>query len=208
MLAPLLPALFLNYCNQSNVARRFLVAGVDEVGRGPLAGDVYAAAVILDPEQPIAGLNDSKALSDKKRRLLDVEIRQRALTFCVARAEVHEIDRINILQATFKAMQRAVTGLSFAAEFVLVDGNRTPGFHCPSDSLIKGDSKHDAIKAASIIAKVARDQAMIELHDQYPQYGFKQHKGYPTAAHIAALREHGPSPLHRMSFAPCREAKR
>lgn len=177
------------------------------MGRGPLAGAVYAAAVILDPFHPIAGLNDSKALSDKRRRVLDLEIRARAVSFCVARAEVAEIDDINILQATFKAMQRAVAGLKPTAEFVLVDGNRTPGFHCPSDALVKGDSKHDAIKAASIIAKVARDQAMIDLHDKYPMYGFDQHKGYPTASHMAALKKYGPSPLHRMSFAPCREAR-
>lgn len=188
------------------MARRFLVAGVDEVGRGPLAGAVFAAAVILDPEHEIAGLADSKALSAKKREVLDEQIRQHALTYCVASASVSEIDDINILQASFVAMKRAVAGLSLPAEFVLVDGNKTPGFHCPSDSLIKGDSKHDAIKAASIIAKVARDQEMVELHELYPAYGFAQHKGYPTPAHLDALKQHGPSPVHRMSFSPCRAA--
>ncbi len=188
------------------MVRPFLLAGVDEVGRGPLAGAVFAAAVILDPEREIKGLADSKALSAKKRQALDEQIRQHALTYCVASADVTEIDEINILQASFVAMQRAVTGLRLAAEFVLVDGNKTPGFHCPSDSLIKGDSKHDAIKAASIIAKVARDREMVELHELYPAYGFDQHKGYPTPAHLEALKQHGPSPVHRMSFAPCRAA--
>jgi ribonuclease HII len=182
------------------------VAGVDEVGRGPLAGAVVAAAVILDPFKLIPGLKDSKALTEKKRELLDVEIRQHAIAFCIARAEVEEIDQINILQASLLAMQRAVAGLKVAPDFVLVDGNRTPGFACPSDYLIKGDSKHDAIKAASIIAKVARDREMLALHEQYPEYGLAQHKGYPTSAHLAALKQFGPSDIHRMSFGPCREA--
>ena len=182
------------------------VAGVDEVGRGPLAGAVYAAAVILDPAQPIVGLNDSKALSEKKRLRLDQEIRNKALSFCVALVDVAEIDDINILQASLKAMQRAVKGLSQAPGFVWVDGNRTPGFDCPSHYLVKGDARHDAIKAASVIAKVARDQKMVEMHDLYPQYGFAKHKGYPTAEHMKALEAHGPCPIHRMSFAPCRNA--
>lgn len=182
------------------------VAGVDEVGRGPLAGAVVAAAVILNPFHVIPGLKDSKALTEKKRERLDLEIREHAIAFCIARAEVEEIDRINILQASLVAMQRAVAGLSVAPHFVLVDGNRTPGFACPSDFLIKGDGKHDAIKAASIIAKVARDREMEQLHEQFPNYGLRQHKGYPTSAHLAALKRFGPSKIHRMSFAPCREA--
>ena len=182
------------------------IAGVDEVGRGPLAGAVVAAAVILDPLRPIPGLKDSKALTEKKRELLDVEIRQHAIAYCIARSEVEEIDQINILQASLVAMQRAVAGLQVAPEFVWVDGNRTPGFACPSDYLIKGDTRQDAIKAASIIAKVARDREMVVLHEQYPEYGLAQHKGYPTRAHLAALRQFGPSDIHRMSFAPCREA--
>lgn len=182
------------------------LAGVDEVGRGPLAGEVYAAAVMLDPKRSINGLKDSKALSEKKRIALDIEIREHAMAYCVAYVDVPEIDEINILQASLKAMQLAVAGLKPAADYVLVDGNRTPGFHCPSDFLIKGDSKQDAIKAASIIAKVARDQRMLDLHELYPEYGFDKHKGYPTAAHMAALKEHGPCKFHRMSFAPCREA--
>lgn len=184
------------------------VAGVDEVGRGPLAGAVVAAAVILEPNHDIQGLKDSKALSHKKRELLDIEIREHAVSFCVARAEVHEIDEINILQASLLAMQRAVAGLDVPPEFVMVDGNRTPGFACPSDFLVKGDTKHDAIKAASIIAKVARDSEMLELHASYPEYGFDRNKGYPTAVHLEALKMHGPSPIHRMSFAPCRAAVR
>jgi ribonuclease HII len=184
------------------------VAGVDEVGRGPLAGAVVAAAVILNPFQAIEGLKDSKALSEKKRDALDIDIRRYAVAYCIGRAEVEEIDAINILQASMVAMQRAVAGLHVQPDFVLVDGNRTPGFACPSDFLIKGDTKHDAIKAASIIAKVARDREMAELHDQYPNYGLRQHKGYPTAAHLAALKRFGPSEIHRMSFAPCRAAAR
>ncbi len=183
------------------------VAGVDEVGRGPLAGAVVAAAVVLNPFKQIPGLGDSKALSARKREKLDVIIRAEALAFCIARAEVEEIDEINILNASLLAMQRAVTGLNRRVDFVVVDGNRSPGFDCPSEWLIKGDSKHDAIKAASIIAKVARDSEMMALDACYPQYGLAQHKGYPTASHLAALKEHGPSPIHRMSFAPCKLAK-
>ncbi len=184
------------------------LAGVDEVGRGPLAGAVYAAAVILDPLNPIVGLRDSKQLSEKKRMTLDVLIRERSVAWCIATASVAEIDDLNILHASLLAMQRAVTGLSVAPEFVLVDGNRSPGFAAPSGWMIKGDARNDCIKAASIVAKVARDQAMTELHAQYPAYGFAQHKGYPTKAHIEALNEVGPSPVHRMSFAPCRLAVR
>lgn len=181
-------------------------AGVDEVGRGPLAGAVYAAAVILDPFAPMPGLRDSKALSETRRDALDVVIRTQALAYCVASASIKEIDRINILQASLLAMQRAVAGLNHTVDFVMVDGNRTPGFACPSEWLIKGDSKFDAIKAASIIAKVARDREMQRLDKLYPAYGFAQHKGYPTPAHLAALQNHGPCVVHRMSFAPCRDA--
>jgi ribonuclease HII len=183
-------------------------AGVDEVGRGPLAGAVYAAAVILDPFAPMPGLRDSKALSEARRDALDIVIRTHALAYCIASASIEEIDRINILQASLLAMQRAVAGLNHTVDFVMVDGNRTPGFACPSEWLIKGDSKFDAIKAASIIAKVARDREMQRLDKLYPVYGFAQHKGYPTPAHLAALKVHGPSSVHRMSFAPCRAAKR
>ena len=186
--------------------RKDRIAGVDEVGRGPLAGAVLAAAVILDPANPIEGLKDSKALTEKRRIVLDQTIRERAIACCVARAEVYEIDEINILHASMLAMQRAVAGLSVKAEYAIVDGNRSPVFECPSDWLIKGDTKHDAIKAASIIAKVARDQEMIELDAVFPQYGFAQHKGYPTRMHLAALKKYGPTEIHRMSFRPCRDA--
>jgi ribonuclease HII len=186
--------------------RKDRIAGVDEVGRGPLAGAVLAAAVILDPANPIEGLKDSKALTEKRRIVLDEEIRLRAIAYCVARAEVHEIDAINILHASMLAMQRAVAGLSVKPEYAIVDGNRSPAFECPSDWLIKGDTKHDAIKAASIIAKVARDHEMIELDAVFPQYGFAQHKGYPTRMHLSALSKFGPTEIHRMSFRPCREA--
>ena len=186
--------------------RREFVAGVDEVGRGPLAGAVYAAAVVLDPFKAIEGLKDSKQLTEKKREALDVSIREHAVSYCVARAEVGEIDEINILQASMLAMQRAVSGLNVPAEFVIVDGNRSPGFACPSEWLVKGDAKSDVVKAASIIAKVARDREMVRLDELYPEYGLAQHKGYPTPVHLEALKIHGPSPIHRMSFAPCREA--
>lgn len=181
------------------------IAGVDEVGRGPLAGEVYAAAVILDPQNPISGLADSKALSEKKRTILDLAIREQALSYCIAKASVAEIDEINILQATFLAMRRAVAGLDPAPDFIRVDGNRLTNFPCPAEAVVKGDSKFDEIKAASIIAKVARDTAMIELDKQYPGYDLAKHKGYPTKAHMAALAKLGPSPIHRMSFAPCQK---
>ena len=180
-------------------------AGVDEVGRGPLAGAVFAAAVVLNPFTIIEGLRDSKRLTPKRREILDQVIREQAVAFCIARADVTEIDEINILQATLKAMQRAVKGLSVTVDFVLVDGNRTPGFDCESEWLVKGDAKFDAIKAASIIAKVARDKEMITLDEIYPLYGLARHKGYATAFHLDALKKHGPCPVHRMSFAPCRQ---
>lgn len=184
---------------------RDLCAGVDEVGRGPLAGAVVAAAVILDPFSPIEGLRDSKALTERQRKRLDEVIRAQAISFCVARAEVEEIDEINILQASMLAMQRAVSGLDVRPDHVWVDGNRAPVFECPADYLVKGDARFDAIKAASIIAKVARDEEMVRLDKTYPGYGLAQHKGYPTAAHLEALRRLGPCPVHRMSFAPCRQ---
>lgn len=180
-------------------------AGVDEVGRGPLAGAVVAAAVILNPDAPIEGLRDSKKLSAKRRAELDELIRARALSWCIGRAEVAEIDEINILQASMLAMQRAVIGLDVRPDLAVIDGNRVPELPMPAEALIKGDSKNDAIKAASIIAKVSRDTEMIALDEQFPGYGFAKHKGYPTKAHLEALHRYGPSPIHRMSFAPCRQ---
>lgn len=179
-----------------------LVCGIDEAGRGPLAGPVVAAAVILNPANPITGLNDSKKLSEKKRELLAVEIREKAIAWCVAEASVEEIDQLNILQATFLAMQRAVAGLSVAAESALVDGNRCPKLMIPVEAVVKGDGKIASIAAASILAKTVRDHGMLVLHDQYPEYGFDRHMGYPTAAHVAALEKYGPSPVHRKSFGP------
>ena len=184
--------------------RREYFAGVDEVGRGPLAGAVYAAAVVLDPFIRLDGLRDSKLLSEKRRNELDLVIRKKALGYCVASADVGEIDEINILQASMLAMERAVSGLNIAVDFVIVDGNRIPNLACEAEWLIKGDSKSDAIKAASIIAKVARDNEMKRLDRIYPEYGLAQHKGYPTRAHLKSLKQHGPSPVHRLSFAPCR----
>ena len=180
----------------------FLIAGVDEAGRGPLAGPVVAAAVILDPARPIVGLADSKQLSPARRERLATEIRAKALAWALGRAEVAEIDRLNILQASLLAMQRAVTALHIAPEKVLVDGNRCPQLACPCQAIVKGDATVPAIGAASILAKVARDAELRELHDRYPQYDFARHKGYPTAAHLDALRRHGPCPEHRRSFAP------
>ena len=181
-----------------------LIAGVDEAGRGPLAGPVVAAAVILDELQPIKGLADSKALSLRKRERLFDEIRARALCCCIAQASVEEIDRLNILQATLLAMRRAVEGLRLRPHRVLVDGNRLPALSMAADAIVQGDAKVRAISAASILAKVHRDRLCLELHAQHPQYGFDGHKGYPTPAHLAALREHGACPQHRRSFAPVR----
>ena len=183
-----------------------LICGVDEAGRGPLAGPVSAAAVILDPSRPIEGLADSKKLSEKQRDLLAPIIRERALAWAVAYAEVDEIDTLNILQATLLAMRRAVLALPIQPQQVLVDGLYCPQTGIPSEAIVKGDSKVAAISAASILAKTARDALMLKLHVQYPQYGFDGHKGYPTAAHLAALREHGVSEVHRRSFRPVREA--
>jgi ribonuclease HII len=182
-----------------------LVAGVDEAGRGPLAGPVVAAAVMLDELQPIAGLADSKALSPRKRERLAEEIRARALCCCVAQASVEEIDRLNILQATLLAMRRAVEGLRLPPHRVVVDGNRVPLLPMPVAAIVKGDAKVAAISAASILAKVERDRLCGELHEAWPAYGFEGHKGYPTAAHLEALRRHGPCAAHRRSFGPVRE---
>ena len=182
-----------------------LICGVDEAGRGPLAGPVSAAAVILDPSRPIEGLADSKKLSEKQRDRLAPLIRERALAWAVAYAEVEEIDRLNILQATLLAMRRAVEALSIRPQQVLVDGLYCPQTGIPSQAIVKGDSKVAAISAASILAKTARDELMLQLHGRYPQYGFDAHKGYPTAAHLAALREHGVSAVHRKTFKPVRQ---
>ena len=185
-----------------------LMAGVDEAGRGPLAGPVVAAAVILDDQQPIKGLADSKVLSQKRREALFDEIRAKALCCCVAEASVEEIDSINILQATMLAMRRAVEGLRLLPAKVLVDGNRLPVLRVPAEAIVKGDALVAAISAASILAKVTRDRQCLAMHEAHPQYGFASHKGYGTAEHLAALREHGASPWHRTSFAPVREVMR
>ncbi len=182
-----------------------LIAGVDEAGRGPLAGPVVAAAVILDDLQPIKGLNDSKQLTARARERLYVEIHAKALCFCIAQASVEEIDTLNILQATLLAMRRAVEGLRLRPNKVLVDGNRLPTLKIAAEAIVGGDAKVKAISAASILAKVHRDRLCQELHRQHPQYGFDGHKGYPTPAHLAALKEHGACPHHRRSFAPVRE---
>ncbi len=183
-----------------------LVAGVDEVGRGPLCGAVVTAAVILDPGKPILGLNDSKKLSLARREALFDEIQEKALAWCVARAEVAEIDRLNILHATMLAMQRAVEGLQVQPRLALIDGNRCPKLAVPSSPVVKGDSQVPAIAAASILAKVTRDREMQALDALYPGYGLAGHKGYPTAEHLDALRRLGPTPIHRRSFAPVRDA--
>ena len=180
------------------------VAGVDEAGRGPLAGPVVAGAVILDPHNPIDGLQDSKRLTAARREVLYVEIQEKALAWAVASADVGEIDRINILQATMLAMQRAVEALQPAAEHALIDGNRCPVLACPAQAIVKGDSRVAAISAASIMAKVTRDREMLSLDLQYPGYGLAQHKGYPSKAHIEALEKLGVTPIHRCSYAPVR----
>jgi len=182
-----------------------LVAGVDEAGRGPLAGPVVAAAVILDDLQPIKGLADSKVLSPARREALYDEIRAKALCCCVAEASAAEIDELNILQATMLAMRRAVEGLRLKPAKVLVDGNRIPVLRVPAEAIVKGDATVKAISAASILAKVHRDRLCVALHEAHPQYGFDGHKGYPTPEHLAALRAHGACPAHRRSFAPVRE---
>ena len=181
-----------------------LLAGVDEAGRGPLAGPVVAAAVILDDLHPIRGLADSKLLSPGRREKLFDEIRAKALCVSIAEASVEEIDRLNILQATLLAMRRAVDGLRLRPHRVLVDGNRLPVLPMPAEAIVQGDAKVPAISAASILAKVHRDRLCLALHERHPQYGFDGHKGYPTAAHLAALRQHGACDVHRRSFAPVR----
>lgn len=178
------------------------LAGVDEVGRGPLIGSVVAAAVILDPMRPIDGLTDSKKLTARKREALDLLIREQALAFVVAEASAAEVDQLNIYHATHLAMRRAIDGLAPAAEYLLVDGNRLPGHILPGQAVVKGDARHPAIAAASILAKVARDAQMVALDMRYPEYGFARHKGYPTKQHLEALTAHGPLEEHRRSFAP------
>lgn len=181
------------------------IAGVDEAGRGPLAGDVVAAAVIWPPNQTLAGLTDSKLLTAAKREWLFDQIQAQSIAFCIARASVAEIDRFNILQATMMAMSRAVKGLAVTPQVALIDGNRVPkGLGIQSLALVKGDQRVRAISAASILAKVTRDRDMIAANSRYPEYGFDQHKGYPTAQHLAALAEHGPCAIHRQSFKPVR----
>lgn len=181
-----------------------LVAGVDEAGRGPLAGPVVAAAVILDAKRPIAGLADSKVLAPARRQVLAQAIKQRALCWAVGRAEVADIDRLNILQASLLAMRRAVETLDIVPELVLIDGNRAPSLACRVKTVIKGDATVPSVQAASILAKVARDAEMFTLDKAFPGYGFSRHKGYPTATHLLALAIFGVSPVHRRSFGPVR----
>lgn len=184
-----------------------LYCGVDEAGAGPLCGDVVAAAVILDPSRPIPALNDSKKLTEKKREVLFDEILNKATAYSIARASVEEIDEINILHARMLAMTRAVNGLSKAPEHALIDGNRLPkNMCCDGTAIIKGDGLVAAISAASILAKVQRDRDLIELDKVYPQYGLAKHKGYPTKAHLEALKQHGPAPIYRKSFGPVKRA--
>lgn len=181
-----------------------IVCGVDEAGRGPLAGPVFAAAVILDPQRPIEGLRDSKKLTEARRDELAPLIREHALAWAIAECSCEEIDSINILQATMLAMRRAVEALHTVPTLALIDGNRCPQMDVRAHAIVEGDDKVNAISAASILAKTARDAALVRLHDLYPQYGFDQHKGYGTPLHLERLRAHGPSPAHRRSFAPVR----
>ena len=184
-----------------------LVAGVDEAGRGPLVGSVVAAAVILDPNNPIEGLNDSKKLTEKKREKLFIEIKEKALAWAIAEATHQEIDEINILQASLLAMRRAVEALKLVPEHVLVDGNKVPkGLNMSCDAVVGGDALHAEISAASILAKVTRDHEMVDLDKQYPQFGFAKHKGYPTKAHFDAIAEHGVIDQHRRSYSPVKKA--
>jgi ribonuclease HII len=186
-------------------AKSFFIAGVDEAGRGPLAGPLAVAAVILDPARPIAGLNDSKKLSEAKREALYPQIIEYALAFCVVLIEPDEIDRLNIFQATMAGMSRAVAGLSLAAHEALIDGNKLPkDLPCPGRAIVGGDALEPAISAASILAKVSRDRLMVAMNEVYPGYGFAVHKGYPTPAHLASLQQLGPCAQHRRSFAPVR----
>lgn len=184
-----------------------IIAGVDEAGRGPLAGPVSVAAVILDPNHPIAGLNDSKKLSEARREALYPQIIEHALAWHIEFVQADEIDELNILHATMAGMRRAVCALQPAAQLARIDGNRIPtGLPCHAEALVGGDALDPAIMAASILAKVARDRAMVALHDEFPAYGFAVHKGYPTPAHLTALNTHGPCPQHRQSFAPVRRS--
>jgi ribonuclease HII len=183
----------------------YYIVGVDEAGCGPLAGPVIAAAVILNAAKPILGLADSKILTEKQREALFVQIQEHAFALGVGRAEVEEIDRVNILQATFLAMQRAVAALPVIPHLALIDGNRSPKLACQTKTIIAGDRTEPAISAASIVAKVTRDREMLILHQQFPQYGFSKHKGYATKDHLAALKQHGPCILHRRSYAPVAE---
>lgn len=188
------------------IAKYALVAGVDEAGRGPLAGPVFAAAVILDPQQPMVELADSKKLTAKRRDELTIQIKQEALAWCIASASTEEIDQLNILGATLLAMRRACHQLPIKPEFILIDGNQIPTeLNSPARAIIKGDAQVAAISAASILAKTARDEACLIMHEQYPQYAFAQHKGYGTKLHMQLLEEHGPCPEHRRSFAPVRK---
>lgn len=179
-----------------------MICGTDEAGRGPIAGPVVAAAVILDPARPIEGINDSKKLSEKKREALSKEIKEKALYWSIAQCDVEEIDAINILQASLLAMQRAVEGLPIAPEKVLVDGNRLPKLKVLAEAVVGGDALHACIGAASILAKVERDRQMLLWHEHYPNYDFAKHKAYPTPAHLALLQQYGASPIHRRSFKP------
>jgi ribonuclease HII len=189
------------------IGKTMLVAGVDEAGRGPLVGSVVAAAVILDPNNPIEGLNDSKKLTEKKREKLFIEIKEKALAWAIAEATHQEIDEFNILQASLLAMRRAVEALKLVPEHVLVDGNKVPkGLNMSCDAVVGGDALHAEISAASILAKVTRDHEMVDLDKQYPQFGFAKHKGYPTKAHFDAIAEHGVIDQHRRSYSPVKKA--
>lgn len=181
-----------------------VICGVDEAGRGPLAGAVFAAAVILDPTRPIEGLRDSKKLNESRRNALAAQIKSQALAWSIAQCSESEIDEINILQASMLAMRRAVESLTVVPTLALIDGNRCPVMAIRSEAIIKGDDKVPAISAASILAKTARDASLLVLHEKYPHYAFDQHKGYPTALHLERLRQHGVSPVHRKSYAPVR----
>jgi len=182
-----------------------LIAGVDEAGRGPLVGSVVAAAVILNPEKPVTGLADSKKLTEKKREALSIEIKESALAWSIASISAEEVDSINILQATMKAMKQAIEALTITPDHVQVDGNRCPDIALSVEAIVKGDAKVQAISAASILAKVERDSQMSCLHNEYPQYGFDRHKGYGTKQHMEALQQHGACPQHRKSFAPVKK---
>ena len=193
------------FCQENNLSAYTHIAGVDEVGRGPLVGDVVAAAVILPENHGIEGLKDSKKIPEKKRDALSKQIQEVAIAWAIGRASPAEIDEINILQASLLAMSRAVEGLQVNAEYALVDGNKLPKLNCPCSSVVKGDSKVEEISAASIVAKVVRDEEMFRLDGYHPEYGFAQHKGYPTAHHMEMLKQHGAIPEHRKSFAPVRK---